>query len=238
VETLFTGGNVPADVIIGTDDAHSLEVVNNITYTLAPATDEEAPVLQRLSDESQCLQKETEQVHPNTQYYSQHSQSETQEISEDTKLAGNEFQMLLKNGMTQNNDSEPKSPSTIDELFSQIANIFDMEEIQSKNKKRKSPDLELRTNLEKSESMEVDTPSIVDTVLSFDDDIPTCSELLSSASSFFIEPKTILKPREKMFSPTTSDSDYESIGSPASDIAESVYNLDSSYLDQLFPTLL
>jgi len=146
----------------------------------------------------------------------------------------------------------PKLASTVDELFSQIADMFDN-------------DQKAEINSQQGGQMTLDTPSLVDTVLSFDDEDDNNSEpsqqLLSSASPFCFPASTTARsqsspsghllspyysPQAKRLSsypsPSPSDSDYESLPSPASSDTglESAFEIsvEQDPIDQLFPSLL
>lgn len=146
----------------------------------------------------------------------------------------------------------PKLASTVDELFSQIADMFDN-------------DQKAEINSQQGGQMTLDTPSLVDTVLSFDDEDDNNSEpsqqLLSSASPFCFPASTTARsqsspsghllspyysPQAKRLSsyssPSPSDSDYESLASPASSDTglESAFEIsvEQDPIDQLFPSLL
>merc|ERR1712098_1043585 len=123
---------------------------------------------------------------------------------------------------------------------------------------------EMQLDAQQGDQMSLDTPSLVNTVLSFDeeDDNAENSQQLLSAASPFCFPSSSVRPASSTSSdqqllspryfsskrnissssPSPSDSDYEWLGCPDSPniVLDSAFdiNLEQDSLDQLFPSLL
>jgi len=176
-----------------------------------------------------------------------------------------------ENAIKTAQESTTKMPSSVDELFSQIADMFDHDhggEMHMETEQGGEMQMEAQQGGEKSldtqqgDQMSLDTPTLVNSILTLDeDDSETSHQLLSAASPFCFPTSTspassssdqhLLSPSyftskkttsSFSSSPSPSDSDYESLGSPDS----SEIGLDSAFdihleqdsLDQLFPSLL
>jgi len=160
---------------------------------------------------------------------------------------------ILKSEEKTVEEAPSKMPSTVDELFSQIANMFDDEQQGG----------EMQLDAQQGGQMSLDTPSLVNTVLSFDeedDNAEKSQQLLSAASPFcfpasvspapssssdqqLLSPNYFSSKRNiSSSSPSPSDSDYESLGCPDSPniVLDNAFdiNLEQDSLDQLFPSLL